>query len=494
MDDTGPLSADELLVESQLVAMGLLEPRGQAPPASPSGRAAVADASQPTPAAEVAILPNKRVRGEAARCVQTISSYVERAHGSRIIGLVSEFIPTGPDTLTLMAVHAVQLDSREGRGRLGTFTERWNDYLAGVGPAPSPQPVASSRTGTHAPSLLKSSDNALVMTDRSTGLLVRASSASTSPSLAPGSLPNSPGGAAYTASRSSPRAPAPASPGGGHGYATVAVPSPRVNTGQNRPASAPSPPHNAQILKAGRTSNLSNGVHSSAYNGHYTLRNAMSVARPGGGGNPTAAPPTPTSYPPWQPLEQPPAGSVSATLALELEATRERLQRQTDIAARAQAALQQLAESSRGQVDSLGSQLEELRLSLAASQNARQHAESEFERLRSERLDLQAGRAELEAEVSRLRSALASDRETLTVSMRNNSTREEALEAQLRAAREERDDALSQLGAVTRRMEEEKEVVEAVRAQLFDYKQIVAQVRRGRVGACASDLKLLGCQ
>lgn len=27
MDDTGPLSADELLVESQLVAMGLLEPR-----------------------------------------------------------------------------------------------------------------------------------------------------------------------------------------------------------------------------------------------------------------------------------------------------------------------------------------------------------------------------------------------------------------------------------------------------------------------------------
>lgn len=42
-----------------------------------------------------------------------------------------QFIETTPGSLSLVAVHAAQLDSKSSRGRLGTFTERWADYLAG---------------------------------------------------------------------------------------------------------------------------------------------------------------------------------------------------------------------------------------------------------------------------------------------------------------------------------------------------------------------------
>ncbi len=60
--------------------------------------------------------------------------------------------------------------------------------------------------------------------------------------------------------------------------------------------------------------------------------------------------------------------------------------------------------------------------------------------------------------------------------MREASGREESLGEALRVAREECDEALGGVAGLRRRLEEEGEVVEALRGQLFDYKQLVAQV------------------
>ncbi len=80
----------------------------------------------------------RRVRDDVTKLLQAVASFVERAHGQRILGLVAEFLVAagqgqgqgaGGGQLHLMAVHAVQLDQRASRGRMGTFTERWTDYL-----------------------------------------------------------------------------------------------------------------------------------------------------------------------------------------------------------------------------------------------------------------------------------------------------------------------------------------------------------------------------
>lgn len=76
--DTQPLTADEMLMESQLVAMGLLDPRQTAagendhqhmPPSS------VEDDQLPV---------TKALKAEVQRVVQTLISFIERAHGLRI--------------------------------------------------------------------------------------------------------------------------------------------------------------------------------------------------------------------------------------------------------------------------------------------------------------------------------------------------------------------------------------------------------------------------
>lgn len=74
------------------------------------------------------------MRDDVTKLLQAVASFVERAHGQRILGLVAEFLVAagqgqGGGQLHLMAVHAVQLDHRASRGRMGTFTERWTDYL-----------------------------------------------------------------------------------------------------------------------------------------------------------------------------------------------------------------------------------------------------------------------------------------------------------------------------------------------------------------------------
>ncbi|GFR44536.1 hypothetical protein Agub_g5806 [Astrephomene gubernaculifera] len=526
-DDPGApaLSADELLVESQLVALGLLEPRrvkdGEATGADNGEEGGDGDPPMsPSDAVSTSMPAPRRIKDDIARLLQVLSSFVERAHGQRIVGLVAEFIAAaGPvagaatsggappaGALVLMAVHAVQLDPRASRGRLGTFTERWTDYLEGLAPAPAPQ--APGRRN-QSPGMLRAGDASLVMTDRSSGLLVRTAPAPTGPSDRLGML----AAAAVLGGphRLSPAAGGGVGLGGGataavvlgthslrvHGGGGSAASSPAASTltriysaspslaahrvaalaEAGRPGSAP-----AAVVKVGR--HVSNSVHSSASNGHYTLRNVMSAARAGGGGNPTSAPTAPDSYNLWLSREGGPTDSMVARLALEVESLRERLQRQTDIAVRAEAALQHLALSSRRETTELRQQIEELRNEVGRLGEAKRNLAVEYDRLRSERLGLQAGRSELSGEVERLRGELAGERETLARAVRDATAREEQLEAQLRTAREEREEALKQMGGLRRRVEEESEVVEALRGQLYDYKQLVAQlqaqVRRGR--------------
>jgi hypothetical protein len=110
-----------------------------------------------------------------------------------------------------------------------------------------------------------------------------------------------------------------------------------------------------QQLRISRNSTPNASAPSSANNAHYSLHN---VARPGSGSS---------FAPPQSPHSQ--SSSVAALLALELETARERLQRQTDIAVRAEAALMQLAENSRHQRDDLMTQIEELVARLALVQD-----------------------------------------------------------------------------------------------------------------------------
>ena len=123
------------MVESQLVAVGILEAR-QVP-------AEGQQLQQPDVygTADAALPASRAVKAEIQRTIQTLISFVERAHGLRIQGLVAEFIQPAPEVLTLISVHAVQWDSRSSRGRLGTFTDRWEDFLSGAGPAPAVRPA-----------------------------------------------------------------------------------------------------------------------------------------------------------------------------------------------------------------------------------------------------------------------------------------------------------------------------------------------------------------
>ena len=150
LDSGPPLTSEEMLVESQLVAAGLLEPREGSdqlevsPSASGAFSPTASGAFSPT-AASGAFSPQlvtRAIKSEIQRTIQTLISYVERAHGLRIQGMVAEFIQPAPYVLTLIAVHAVQWDSRASRGRLGTFTDRWEDFTSGLGPAPAVRPPA----------------------------------------------------------------------------------------------------------------------------------------------------------------------------------------------------------------------------------------------------------------------------------------------------------------------------------------------------------------
>lgn len=212
-----------------------------------------------------------------------------------------EFVQAHPDVFALLAVHAVQWDARASRGRLGTFTDRWADYMSGVGPAPAPRP--SSRRA-HIPGLLRSSDNSvLVMTERNAASPVGGPSVSAS-------MPQSPLAAAAAAAQGG------GSVGGGRGppYSPAFVqPGDNTHLISARPGSAP-----AIVLHRFRPQS---GVpYGGTNNGGVSLRNAVASARRGAGGNPTANPPSPDSYTLWTPRNGLPQETVAGALTLEVRA------------------------------------------------------------------------------------------------------------------------------------------------------------------------------
>ncbi len=77
--------------------------------------------------------------------------------------------------------------------------------------------------------------------------------------------------------------------------------------------------------------------------------------------------------------------TIAGTLVLEVEILKERLQRQADIAVRAESALTQLAVSSQSTQSNLLRQLAEARDATDVAAGGRMQIESEYERLRSER-------------------------------------------------------------------------------------------------------------
>jgi hypothetical protein len=112
-------------VQDQLVALGLLEPAEECRPHQPAG-------------AEAPPACNHFVQIEARRVLAALLSFLDRAHGLRVQGLVAEFIQSSAGPLFLLSLHAIQWESEQSgaRGRPSLpppFTEQWADFLSGQG-------------------------------------------------------------------------------------------------------------------------------------------------------------------------------------------------------------------------------------------------------------------------------------------------------------------------------------------------------------------------
>ena len=83
------------------------------------------------------------------------------------------------------------------------------------------------------------------------------------------------------------------------------------------------------------------------------------------------------SYSLWAPRDQLTNETVTGSLALEVEMLKEKLQRQTDIAVRAEAALHQLAMNTKGSQAALRSQLDEMRSQFSSSQKTQTETQEE---------------------------------------------------------------------------------------------------------------------
>ncbi len=153
---------------------------------------------------------------------------------------------------------------------------------------------------------------------------------------------------------------------------------------------------------------------------------------------------------------------------------------QVDIALRAEAALTQLAVTSQGTQAGLIKQLQEARATAEAATQGRAQVEAELERLHTERSSFTQQISALEKEAAAARAALQDDRATLAETVRAAAAKEEGLEDLVNRLRADNEQLTQQVSSLQRRLEEESEVVEAARNQLYDYRQMVGVVRSGR--------------
>ncbi|KAG1653707.1 hypothetical protein FOA52_007935 [Chlamydomonas sp. UWO 241] len=448
-----PLTADEMVVERQLEALGLLEPCDSAAVCGESSSGSGNPSLLSPPPHDAAMSVPKAVKIEVQRCTGALVSFLERAHGLRARGMVAEFIQSGAASVTLLSVHAVQWDTRASRGRLGTFTDRWGDFVGGVGPPPTAR-VPGKRN--FAPALLGSK-----------------ASIDDEYALSPTSSPKGHG----ILGLGSPGALSGAAAGGSGGGS--------VHVFEARPGSAPTVIAQRFSPKGSPTGmRPSSQYQPSAANGHVSARNVASARRRGAGGNAVSNEASFTSYALWTPREMLSSDSVTGSLALENELLRERLQRKADVAARAEAALAKLAAGSKAQHQHLVDQIEQLRVDLTSARSSGFEYQQEFERLRIERVDMRTKMAEMTEELGATGKELEAARNTLFTAVRESQSKEGSLGGLVQSLGSENEALSAQVAALVRRVAEGEEVIDAVKSQLVDYRSMVtllqSQTRRGK--------------
>eukprot|EP00879_Flechtneria_rotunda_P017994 GHRR01018858.1.p1 GENE.GHRR01018858.1~~GHRR01018858.1.p1 ORF type:complete len:579 (+),score=261.77 GHRR01018858.1:857-2593(+) len=91
---------------------------------------------------------SRAVSRAAAAAVQVLISYLDKAHGLRVQGVVAECVRDLGEQLWLIGLHSIVVDPQQSKGSTVTFTERWEEFLQGSGPPPTAPPPCNATHGT----------------------------------------------------------------------------------------------------------------------------------------------------------------------------------------------------------------------------------------------------------------------------------------------------------------------------------------------------------
>eukprot|EP00193_Tetraselmis_chui_P001148 CAMPEP_0177751820 /NCGR_PEP_ID=MMETSP0491_2-20121128/587_1 /TAXON_ID=63592 /ORGANISM="Tetraselmis chuii, Strain PLY429" /LENGTH=705 /DNA_ID=CAMNT_0019266977 /DNA_START=104 /DNA_END=2221 /DNA_ORIENTATION=+ len=393
-----------------------------------------------------------KARAEIRRLVQSIVSFVERAHGLRLVGMVAETTRCCDGSLLLLAIHATQWDMRHTRGSMATYTERMNDYRSGLVAPPASQP--GNRSPTY--------------------------SARRSPKVSSPPLPHL--GLHEAGERQ-----------GVHDRPwTSGAPVYHPGRPDIQPLEVPSTPESPYASRFGTPATHSRHPSRSGYSTRsasplYGGSRAYGGIRAGAGGSPSSGreiSPSPKTRT-WTPRTADAAGHVQgeglnrdvvAGLADDLEATKECLQMQYDAAARAEAALAQLQGEHTAAMEAYQQTTSSLEMSLVDTQRERDMLNDSAKRLTERNRELEEGLANARAEADELHASLTSERETNTVNQRAQNQRDAELRSENERIREELNKLREEKFGMKDALSQEQEVVAAVRTQLVEYKLYIQQL------------------
>lgn len=340
-----PMSSEEMLVHSEMMATHMIED-------TPLLSTAPMERSSPS-------VSPAHICAEAQKAIQNMVSFIERSYGLKAIGIIAEFVEAPPGgVLILVCIHAAQWDPRPSRGRLGTFTERWEDFLSGTGPAPS---VRSGKGNALTPSTARET-----LTPRG-----------------------------------------------------------------SRFASGPSSPVYLSSPSASHTRTFS---------------------------------PKPIS-------------NTGAALVLEAEDLKETLQRQVDAELRAQAAIDQLTRKSKEIHSGLEQELIKLEAEVAEQKRIKEAAEESSSRLKSECEGLSTELGERNEKLNALKEELESERKALSRHIKKQQDADDRNETKTTSLRAEKSQLEAEVVKLKKKIEEGYEVIEAVKAQLVDYRNTVTSLQ-----------------
>lgn len=155
----------------------------------------------------------------------------------------------------------------------------------------------------------------------------------------------------------------------------------------------------------------------------------------------------------------------------------ERLQHQCQCTARVQSALHQLCAQHHQHSRDMALQVQEMKKELEKLRSRKGELEEEVTVLSSDRQSLRSQLATLTSELAEVRASLSADRETFSTAVRRYHNREDEMDEELASAQREREEATHKVQMMQRHLEEEGEVIEALRAQLVEYKQQLSQLQ-----------------